>query len=31
MKAGHVAVMERNGNDAHIILVGKSEERRPLV
>jgi hypothetical protein len=29
--AGHVSGMERTGNDAHIILVGKSEERRPLV
>jgi len=29
MMAGHVAGMERIGNDAHKILVGKSEERRP--
>jgi len=31
MMAGHVAGMERIGNDAHRILVGKSEDKRPLV
>ena len=31
MMAGHVAGMERIGNDAHRILEGKSEDKRPLV
>lgn len=31
MMAGHVAALERIGNDGHKLLVGISKERRPLV